>query len=132
MSFLVKKFESLERVYRWGALWALLEFAYMLFWLGSMIYLVVNDNSIEAQRTFHAFLSIHMVTIPAILLYILETQNRYWFLLWILFGTLFLDVYAVLDVFLHLPRVPETAWNIECAGAVWTLAMSTLIVFWYF
>jgi len=129
-------FKSLEPAYKWGVGLLLLELGHMLYWLATMIYLVAGTSS-EGQRIFHAFLGIHIVTLPSVLLYIMESRNkkRYTFVIWIVLATFFLDMYGILDSNLYLKKSvlagEETAFQMIQAASIIAPCISFLVVVWY-
>lgn len=132
----METFKSLEPAYKWGVGLLLLELGHMLYWLSTMIYLVASTSS-EGQRIFHAFLGVHIVTLPSVLLYIMESRNkkRYMFVIWILLATFFLDLYGILDSNLHLKSAvlpgEETAFKLIQAASIIAPCISLLAVTWY-
>lgn len=132
-----EEFNNLETSYKWGLLWVLLECIYIIYWVVAMFLIVFDDKASAEQRTFHAFLAIHIVTLPAVLLYIIETRHKrkYWFVVWVLLAGFFLDLYGIIDANLHLIKhVPiggDTSFGLIRAAAIIAPCISFLIIVWY-
>lgn len=134
MVSLLDKWAKLPAVFKVGVVMLFLEACYILYWLGSMIYLVIGDNSSSSHKTFHALLAIHMVTVPIALLYVIESHKRHIFryLIWVFLAGAFLDLFALLEVTLHPDDVAHPiAHRLEFAAAVWTFSMSCILVVWF-
>lgn len=133
----LEEFNNLETSYKWGLLWVLLECLYIAYWIIAMFIIVFDDNASAEQRTFHAFLAIHIVTLPAVLLYIIETRNKkkYWFVVWVLIASFFLDLYGIIDANLHLikhiPIGGNTSFELIRAAAIIAPCISFLVIVWY-
>jgi hypothetical protein len=136
MPSFLEKFNSLEPAYKWGVVWLFLEALYILYWFIAM-FIIVFGSSSEAQRTFHAFLAVHIVTLPAVLLYIMETRNkkRYYFVIWVLLAGFFLDLYGIIDANVHfsqsIPIGTDTSYRLVLAAAIIAPCISFLIIVWY-
>lgn len=130
------KFKALQPAYKWAVGWIVLETLYILYWFISM-FIIVFGTSSETQRAFHGFLAIHIVTLPAVLLYLIETRHKkkYWFVLWILLAGFFLDLYGIIDANVHfvqnVPIGTELSSRLVLAAAIIAPCISFLVVVWY-
>lgn len=114
---------------KFGVFLLILELCYLVYWTGCMFWLVTTASD-EHYRTFHAFQAIHMLTVPSVIVSILETRP-YWFMVCILLGTFFFDLYGVLDGVNHLDRlIDPTAWSVCMGDAGFTLGLVSLAILW--
>lgn len=121
----------MKPIFQFAVLLLFLEVCYICYWFGSMWYLMYNGT--ERYRALHAFLAIHMVTVPIAIFYILEARKKkpLWFLLWVFIAAVFFDIFHLTDVAVHLDRSLATAFGIELAASIWTTIMSGTVMFWY-
>jgi hypothetical protein len=134
MGSLLERWHRMATVFQVGVVLLFFEACYILYWLASMFFLVIGDNSSSSHKTFHALLAIHMVTIPIALLYVIESRKKtiYWYLMWVFLAGFFLDLFSLLEVALHPDGVAHpTAYNLQFAAAVWTVTMSSILVVWF-
>ena len=111
------------------------EACYIIYWSVTMFYLVflIETDGGEKYRLFHAILGVHMLIAPAGIFYLLESHTRkpYTFIIWLFFGIFIFDLFAVLDVFIHLKKTIFDFWQIEAAAATWPFILSTFTLIWY-
>lgn len=111
------------------------EACYILYWSITMFYLVfvIETDSGEKYRLYHAILGVHMLIAPAGIFYLLESHSRkpYIFIAWLFFGIFIFDLFAVLEVFIHLKRNIYDFWQVEAAAATWPFILSAFTFIWY-
>lgn len=121
----------MKPIFQFAVLLLFLEVCYIVYWFGSMWYLMYHGT--ERYRALHAFLAIHMVTVPIAIFYILEARKKkpVWFLLWVFIAAVFFDIFHLTDVDVHLDRSLATAFGIELAASIWITLMSGATTLWY-
>jgi len=124
--------KKMPPIFQFGVLLLALEACYMFYWFGVMWYILYNGT--EVYRTFHAFLSLHMVTNPIALFYIIEARKKspYWFLIWPFVAVLFFDTATLAYMISLLDRSLVPGFGLEVAATIWTFGLSVLIFIWYF
>jgi hypothetical protein len=125
----------MKPVFLVGVFLLFLEFCFALYWLSTGIYILIEGNSDAEIRLFHAFLIIHLVTIPIAVFYAIEQRFHppKFFLLVPFLIEIFYDVYKLVIIIVHVHVLPifKTAYNLDYAGIIWTLTMTCLITIWY-
>lgn len=126
---------NLPQKYYFAVVLLFFEACYILFWTISMFYLVfaIETDGGEKYRLFHGILGVHLVIAPTGIFYVVENhrKNPYTFVLWLFLAIFVFDLFAVLEVYIHLKRTIYDFWVIEAISATWSGSLSLLAVFWY-
>jgi len=113
----------------------ILEICFIIYWFVSQTIIVFTYDaaSSEKYRIAGLFIGIHSLVNPAAILFVLNSLDKpHLSLLWIFVMTLFYDMIELFDVSQRLDQtIIPLAWNLQCAGVIWTFTMSLITAIWY-
>ena len=112
-----------------------LEICFIIYWFVAQTVIIFSYDSIisEKYRVAGLFIGIHSLISPAAILFVINSADKpHLSLLWIFVMTLLYDMIELFDVSSRLDTtIIPLAWNLQCAGVIWTFTMSLLAAVWY-
>ncbi len=112
-----------------------LEICFIIYWFISQTVIVFSYDSVSSEkyRIAGLFIGIHSLISPAAILFVINSADKpHMSLLWIFFMTLLYDMIELFDVSNRLDTsIIPLAWNLQCAGVIWTFTMSLIEAVWY-